>query len=248
MLAHEVVGSGQRLVFVHGFTQTRRSWDLIAGEFIDQYEVVTIDAPNHGESHDLNCNLTSGADAIVDVGGVATYVGYSMGGRFCLNAALAYPESVERLVLISSTAGIDDPADRAERIKNDEALALRIEQIGVAAFVDEWLAQKIFAGLTPEIAHRDSRLANTSAGLASSLRLCGTGTQESLLRRVAQLMMPVLVMAGENDTKFVALARQIVDAIGGNATLRIIPNSGHSPHLEQPKPFLEALREFLTTN
>jgi len=248
MLAHEVVGSGERLVFVHGFTQTRRSWDLIASELIDQYEVVTIDAPNHGESHDLNCNLANGADAIVDVGRVATYVGYSMGGRLCLNAALAYPESVKRLILISSTAGIDDPTNRAERIKRDEALASRIETIGVAAFVDEWLAQPMFAGLTPKTAQRDLRLTNTATGLASSLRLCGTGTQEPLLRRVSQLMMPVLVMAGENDTKFVALARQLVDAIGDNATLRIIPNSGHSPHLEQSKLFLEALREFLTTN
>ncbi|NQV97568.1 MAG: alpha/beta fold hydrolase [Acidimicrobiaceae bacterium] len=248
MLAHEVVGSGERLVFVHGFTQTRQSWDLIASQLIDQYEVVTIDAPNHGESHDLNCNLTSGADAIVDVGRVATYVGYSMGGRLCLNAALAYPESVERLILISSTAGIDDPTNRAERIKNDEALATRIEKIGVAAFVDEWLARPMFAGLAPEIARRDLRLANTAAGLGLSLRLCGTGTQEPLLRRVSQLMMPVLVMAGENDTKFVALARQLVDAIGDNARLRIIPNSGHSPHLEQSKHFLESLREFLRSN
>ena len=248
MLAHEVVGSGERLVFVHGFTQTRRSWDLIASQLIDHYQVVTIDAPNHGESHDLNYNLTNGADAIVDVGDVATYVGYSMGGRFCLNAALAHPKSVERLVLISSTAGIDDPTNRAERIKNDEALALRLETIGVASFVDEWLARPMFAGLTPETAHRDLRLANTAAGLASSLRLCGTGTQEPLFRRVSQLMMPVLVMAGENDTKFVALARQLVDAIGDNATLRIIPNSGHSPHLEKSKLFLEALREFLRSN
>ncbi len=71
-------------------------------------EIVLIDAPNHGDSVDISLNLETGANAIIDVGEDATYIGYSLGARFCLTAALSNPELVKRLVLISGTAGIDD--------------------------------------------------------------------------------------------------------------------------------------------
>src|SRR5690606_23536537 len=115
-----------------------------------------------------------------DAAGPATYVGYSMGGRLALHLALARPDLVRRLVLIGATGGIDDEDDRAARRAADERLAAHLEQVGVATFVDEWLAQPLFAGLSPTAAARDERLANTAEGLASSLRLAGTGTQEPL--------------------------------------------------------------------
>lgn len=247
MLASKETGHGERVVFVHGFTQTGETWSDISTNLSNKFKVVTVDAPNHGESSDISLNLESGAKAILEVGKTANYVGYSMGGRFCLTAALGEPQLVSRLVLVSTTAGIEDKTKRLERIENDEALARHVEQIGVPNFIDEWLAQPIFDGLTDQTNQRTLRLGNTAIALSSSLRLCGAGRQQPSWSRLSELSMPVLVVAGENDEKYLQLAERMTDLIGSNASLQIISKSGHTPHLEQPKIFTEILSNFLQT-
>ena len=245
MLTHHTSGSGSRLVFIHGFTQTRHTWQDVAKNLSSQFEVVLVDAPNHGDSSDISLNLETGANAIVEVGQSATYVGYSMGARLCLTAALAHPQQVKRLVLISGTAGIEDKDERLARMVSDEELAMRIEQNGVTNFIDSWLALPIFSGLTTLNNQREIRLCNTATALASSLRLCGAGKQQPTWSRLKDLTMPVLIVAGKNDKKFVELALRLTTAIGDNANLQIIEKSGHTPHLEQPQRFLDVVNEFL---
>ena len=245
MLTHHTSGSGARLVFIHGFTQTRHTWQDVAKNLSSQFEVVLVDAPNHGDSSDISLNLETGANAIIEVGQSATYVGYSMGARLCLTAALAHPQQVKRLVLISGTAGIENKDERLARVVSDEELAIRIEQNGVINFIDSWLALPIFSGLTTLNNQREIRLCNTATALASSLRLCGAGKQQPTWSRLKELTMPVLIVAGENDKKFVELAQRLTTAIGDNAKLQIIKKSGHTPHLEQPQRFLDVVNEFL---
>ncbi len=234
-----------RLVLVHGFTQTSACWSPIDDRLVGEHDLVLVDAPGHGASAAVELELWGAGRATAETGGAATYVGYSMGGRICLHAALARPDVVSRLVLISATGGIDDAAERAARRAADEALADRVESIGVEAFVDEWLAQPLFAGLSAEAAHRRARLANTATGLASSLRLAGTGTQEPLWDRLDELTVPVLVVAGERDPRFVALAERLVAGVGDNAELAVIPGAGHTVHLEQPGAFGDVLVSWL---
>ena len=245
MLSSKRVGLGERIVLVHGFTQTAETWDGIAQHLKSEFELLAIDVPNHGDSSDISLNLESGARSIIEVGGEATYVGYSMGGRFCLTAALAEPQNVKRLVLVSTTAGIEEKDLRNERLKSDEELAKRVEQIGVTQFIDEWLTNSLFSGLTKETNQRAVRLKNTAIGLSSSLRLCGAGRQQPTWTKLRELKMPVLVMAGENDLKYVELAERMVQAIGENARLQIVKNSGHTPHLEQESVFVESIRSFV---
>ena len=234
-----------RLVLVHGFTQTRSSWTTIAHQLgHDGFEVVTADAPGHGEAADLRVDLPAGAILLGDAGQRATYVGYSMGGRLALHLAIARPDIVERLVLVSSTAGIDDVDERAIRRLEDESRATDIERRGVAAFIDEWLAAPLFANLPADATQRTARLENTAGGLASSLRLAGTGAQESLWPRLRSLTMPVLLVAGALDAKFAAIAEQMA-ALIPDATLIVVADAGHVVHLEQPDEFVRVLRRWL---
>jgi 2-succinyl-6-hydroxy-2,4-cyclohexadiene-1-carboxylate synthase len=248
MLSSKQYGIGPRTVLIHGFTQTHETWLGVIESLKQKFEVVAIDAPNHGDSCDISLNLESGARAIGEVGGDATYIGYSLGGRFCLTLALSEPQKVTRLVLISTTAGIEDKEARSERIKNDEELARRIEQIGINQFIDEWISQPLFAGLNSETNQRQIRLKNTAIGLSSSLRLCGAGRQQPTWSRLKELTMPVLVIAGANDKKYRSLAERLISEIGSNATLEIIKDSGHTPHLEQPNIFNDLLNNFLSAN
>lgn len=239
-------GDGPPLVLVHGFTQTNRCWGPIADDLANDHELILVDAPGHGGSSDVVADLVAGGQMIGVVGGTATYLGYSMGGRFVLHTALEHPELVKGLVLISATAGIDEPADRTSRIADDMDKAEHLERIGVEAFVDEWLQLPLFAGLTAEMACRDERLRNTVEGLASSLRNAGTGTQSPSWDRLGELTMPVLVVAGSLDAKFVDLGQRMVDAIGSNAGFAVVSDAGHTAHLEQPETFVDVLRDWLT--
>jgi len=238
-------GSGPRLVLVHGFTQTGRCWGPEVDALAVDHEVVLVDAPGHGRSADVAADLRTGGQLITDQGGEATYLGYSMGARFCLHAALTNPDRVRGLVLLGATAGIEDPVEREARRQQDLATAARIEHEGLEAFLDGWLAQPLFAGLPPDRAYRAERLENTVAGLRSSLEHAGTGAQDPTWDELQRLAMPVLVLAGAVDAKFAALAERLAASIGPNATVRLIEGAGHAAHLEQPEAFVAAVRPWL---
>jgi 2-succinyl-6-hydroxy-2,4-cyclohexadiene-1-carboxylate synthase len=245
MLHADVTGTGPRLVLVHGFTQTGRSWGPAATLLSVRRQVVLVDAPGHGRSSDVRAGLVEGARMMGEVGGRAAYLGYSMGGRYLLHLALDQPELVEALVLVGATAGIEDPAERAERRQADAEWARLLAAEGVEAFIDRWLGGPLFRGLSEAAAGRAARLENTVTGLASSLRLAGTGAQEPLWDRLSSLAMPVLLVAGGEDAKFLGLASRMGEAIGDNASLAVIEGAGHACHLEKPADFVEAVLGFL---
>jgi len=248
VLHAEVDGLGPRLVLVHGFAQNRNCWEPIAAELARDHTVVRVDAPGHGQSSEIHADLHSGARSIADRAGKATYLGYSMGARFALHVALDTPELVDGVVLIGATGGIDDPRARTERKRADRARAEQLERDGLEAFLDSWLEQPLFAGLSEHAQFRDERAENTVEGLAESLRRAGTGSQEPLWSRLASLDMPVLVIAGADDRKFSAEAERLTSSIGPNATMALILEAGHAAHLEQPEAFLATLLQWLAAH
>jgi 2-succinyl-6-hydroxy-2,4-cyclohexadiene-1-carboxylate synthase len=247
-MQHDVDVAARRFVLAHGFTQTARSWATFERRLrhrLGDVETVAVDLPGHGDAPPpADADLWTSAERLTTVGGVGTYIGYSMGGRVALHAALASPDAVRRLVLIGATAGIDDPDERRARQEADERLADHIDTVGVPAFVDEWLSNALFAGLTDATSLRADRLRNTAAGLSASLRATGTGTQTPLWDRLGAIRCPVLVLVGEHDPKFTELGRRLVDALP-EAELTVVPGAGHSVHLEQPDATVSALTFWL---
>jgi 2-succinyl-6-hydroxy-2,4-cyclohexadiene-1-carboxylate synthase len=239
-------GSGDpRVVLVHGFTQTLAAWGPVAGRLERRREVVRVDLPGHGGSGGVRVGFGEAAGLVGAAGGVAAYVGYSLGGRLCLRLALDRPDLVRALVLVGASPGITDPGERAGRRAADERLATGIGRDGVAAFLDRWLAGPLFASLPAEAAGREERLANTADGLAYALRRLGTGAQEPLWDRLAGLRPPVLLVAGERDPKFADLARRMAAAIGPSARVAIVPGAGHAVHLERPAELAMLIEAFL---
>ena len=242
-IAAERLGDHQapRITFVHGFTQTGNSWKPIAAYFAAQGFLVTVvDLPGHGGSAHVRADLRRTADMLAAVGGTGAYVGYSLGGRVCLHLALMYPHLVKSLVLIGANPGIDDAGERAERREADDALAERLYEIGVEAFLEEWTALPLFGGMQLSPLEIADRQRNTPEGLASSLRLAGTGAQGSLWPRLRELNMPVLAIAGGNDTKFTEIARQLADATP-LGSCHIIDGAAHAAHLQQPEAVATAI-------
>jgi 2-succinyl-6-hydroxy-2,4-cyclohexadiene-1-carboxylate synthase len=261
----EVIGAGPRMVLAHGFTQTGRLWNSVDQLLARHHQVVRVDMPGHAGSTEVAADLVSGAQLLGDIGGRGAYVGYSMGARFCLHLALDRPELVRSLVLISGTAGLKEASERDARRASDEVLASELDppepdpsatgedvaerqtesQARVDAFLRRWLANPLFAGVPPEANGFEERRRNTGWGLASSLRLAGTGTQLPQWDRLGGLAMPVLILTGEDDEKFTALGRRMVDSIGSNARQVVVPHAGHSPHLQNPSLVAELIRAHL---
>lgn len=236
---------GERVVLVHGFTQTARSWDRVAAILAGRFEVVAPDLPGHGRSAGERPSFEDAAVALGETGGRATYVGYSLGARLCLRLALDRPELVERLVLLGGSPGLASPEERVHRRVADEKLADDVERIGTEAFLDAWLCQPMFASLAATADDLAARRANSAEGLAYALRRLGTGAQEPLWDRLGELAMPVLVTAGGLDAKFTVLGLEMVAAIGDNATFAAIPECGHAAHLEDPEGFCRTVDGFL---
>jgi len=224
----------ERVVLVHGFTQTLTSWEPVAERLAGQYEVVRVDLPGHGASGEVQVGFEEAAGLMGEAGGVGVYVGYSLGGRLCLRLALERPALVRGLVLIGASPGIADPGQREARRGADEALARRIERDGIEVFLDAWLAGPLFSSLPLEAAGREERLANTAEGLAYALRRLGTGVQESLWDRLGELRPPALLVAGERDPKFAGIAREMAAAVGPAARVAVVAGAGHAVHLERP--------------
>jgi 2-succinyl-6-hydroxy-2,4-cyclohexadiene-1-carboxylate synthase len=248
----ETVGNGPRLVMAHGFTQTGRVWGSLDTALAADHRLALVDMPGHGGSSAVRASLVEGAELLAAVGGRSTYLGYSMGARFCLHLALARPDLVEGLVLISGTAGIEDDDERGARRRADDGLADQLDPpagagpaVPVATFVRRWLDGPLFAGISPEADGFDQRVANTGPGLASSLRLAGTGTQEPQWGALATLDMPVLIISGGADEKFTALGRRMAGAIGANAAHVVVDGAGHAPHLQWPDEVAGLIRSHL---
>lgn len=222
------------LILLHGFTQTSRSWDPVLPHLNRSRAIIRVDLPGHGLSAHADADLNRTADLVAETCGHGTVVGYSMGGRVALHIALDQPRSADRLILIGATPGIVDEIERRERRRQDDLLADRIERDGVPAFLEDWLANPLFAGLPKSRADLEDRRRNTAAGLADSLRHCGTGTQTPLWTRLRSIDVPVAVIVGDRDDKFVGIGRDMVAAIGDRATLHLVEDAGHSAHLEQP--------------
>jgi 2-succinyl-6-hydroxy-2,4-cyclohexadiene-1-carboxylate synthase len=233
-----------RLVLLHGFTATGRSWDgvrrrIAAGAYDD---VLAPDLRGHGTA---SAARPATIEACVDdlrQTEPYTLAGYSMGGRIALHLALAQPELVRRLVLVATTAGLPDDEARAERRAADADVADGIEQAGLETFVRWWGGQTLFAGQPPEVAAaaRADRLRNTAAGLAASLRGMGTGTMTPVWDRLHELTMPAVVVVGERDAKFRALGEKLAAGLPA-ASLVVVPGASHAVHLEAPAAVAAAI-------
>lgn len=233
------------LLLLHGFTQTGRGWDEVARHLGgERYRPLAPDLRGHGAA--ASRRPIDFEACVADVAGLAAdrfaLAGYSMGGRLALHVALAHPERVSRLVLVSATAGIEDAGQRASRRATDGELAAWMEPRLMTEVADRWGAQPLFAGQTPEVAAaaRADRLRNDPLHLAAALRGIGTGSMEPLWGRLGELELHVAVVVGERDEKFVALGRRLAGALP-RGELTIVPGVGHALPLEAPAAVAAAI-------
>jgi 2-succinyl-6-hydroxy-2,4-cyclohexadiene-1-carboxylate synthase len=235
----------ETLVLLHGFSGTRHAWDRVV-ERIDgeRYRPLALDLPGHGDASPIDGPMTFDlCVAAVLAAAPERFVlcGYSLGGRVALHVALAAPERVSRLVLVSCSPGIEDNSERAERRAADERLALGLESIPFEQFIEKWRTQQLFADDPPDVGERarQDQRRNDPIALATVMRGLGTGEMAPLWSRLGELQMPSTFVAGERDTKFRSIGERVVGLMP-DAELVVVPG-GHGLPLESPGALLSAI-------
>jgi 2-succinyl-6-hydroxy-2,4-cyclohexadiene-1-carboxylate synthase len=224
------------LTFVPGFMQRGEAWEPVAGALAERYRVRCLDFTTWTFEERLGEIL-----AVAQPRG--TVVGYSMGGRIVLHAALRQPGAFDRLALIGVSAGVDDPE---ERRRGDEELAAWIERHTIDEVVERWERQPVFATQSEELRarQREGRLSHDPRKLAQLLRSAGQGATPPVWNQLHELRCPVLLIAGERDERYVEATRLMAGLIP-DARVATVPGAGHAPHLERPQLVAELLDEYL---
>lgn len=250
-------GAGIPILLLHGFTGSQETWAPFQAAW-SGYRLIAVDLLGHGDS---DCPAdperyrmpytVRDLFALLDARAVdpAVVLGYSLGGRIALRLALAAPARVRALILESASPGIADPTERAARRERDAALADTIERDGLPAFISQWESLPLFAGQTrlPAATRarlRAQRLRHTAAGLANSLREIGAGMDEPIFDQLPAIPMPVLLIAGDLDPTYTAHVQRMTAMIP-RAEAALVPDAGHTVHLEQPDHFSRIVEDFL---
>lgn len=251
---YELDGEGDPVLLLHGFTSSSATWT----SFIQNgatLQFITLDLPGHGKTV-VNVPKTM-ETCCTDLIGLLNFlqiskvhlIGYSMGGRTALSFAMLYPERLHSLTLESTSPGLEQEDGQQKRITNDEKIAQKIEHEGIKSFVDFWEDLPLFQTQKMLPSHvqrkiRDERLSQSADGLSQSLRFMGTGKQPSWWGALSDLKMPVLLLAGAFDSKFIEINKAMACHIP-SSELVIAENAGHAIHVEQPAFFGRIVSGFL---
>lgn len=256
--AYTTQGRGEPIVLLHGFTGSSKTWEKYMSTWTEKFQVITIDLPGHGKTV---CHSPRTMKACCDdVQQLLIHLqikkchllGYSMGGRTALSFAMWYPEFVSSLLLESASPGLQEVEERKARLANDKKLAEKILTDDVALFVQFWENIPLFQSQKNLPEHvqaeiRVERLNQSKYGLAESLLYMGTGKQPSWWQKLDELVMPILLIVGEIDEKFVQLNKRMQEKMQ-DAELAIVKNAGHAVHVEQVEKFAKIVMEFIEEN
>ncbi|WP_353931135.1 2-succinyl-6-hydroxy-2,4-cyclohexadiene-1-carboxylate synthase [Okeanomitos corallinicola TIOX110] len=247
------------ILFLHGFMGNIYEFDEPIKLLGNDFSFLTLDLPGHGKTQVLagdECykieNTAQGIINLLDQLEIQTcyLVGYSMGGRLGLYLTLHFPERFIKVILESASPGLQNNAERLARIKTDYQITRKLIRMidpgEFQLFLDYWYNQAIFGNLKNHPGYQNmlaNRLGNNPLLLGKSLQFLGTGYQSSLWDEFKENQVPLLLLVGEYDEKFIRI-NKVMSHINETAKIQIIHQAGHNVHLENTSVFVENLRKF----
>jgi 2-succinyl-6-hydroxy-2,4-cyclohexadiene-1-carboxylate synthase len=225
------------VLFIPGFMQRGDAWRPVAELLPERYPSRLLD---HAE-HTLEGRLREIAEADGDI-----LVGYSLGGRLALRAALRQPDSYAGVVTVGATAGLEDGPMRVTRAEADEKLASWMEAMPIEDIVSLWERQPLFADQSDSLVEeqRPGRLSHDPRSLALLLRTAGQGVLDPVWHDLRALELPLLAIAGARDEGYTAAGKRMA-ATAPRARAAIVEEAGHAAHLQRPDEVARLISEFL---
>jgi pimeloyl-ACP methyl ester carboxylesterase len=256
-IAFDDEGTGPVLLLIHAGIADRRMWGAQTAEFNGSHRVVRFDMRGFGESSAPSNEYANYEDArgLVDALGIerAVVAGDSMGGEAALDFALAYPERVSGLVLISTRAAATAVSPELEKLweESDGAFEAGDIEKAVATEVDGWIVgpgrtrddlDPEYLGLAEAMIRRIWVRAAAGEELGAPIEL-----DPPRLERLGEVRVPTLLVVGDRDVPDIAESMQALAKGIPQAKLVRIPNTAHLPPLERPAEFNGHLRRFLNS-
>ncbi len=213
------------MIALHGFLGLPQDWSDFGYDAVDLWKRVT--------------PLEEWANSFVaEVEGQPWLLGYSMGGRLAMHAALAKPEAFGGLILVSANPGIVMESERAMRLRSDGVWARRFREDPWDEVLRDWNAQPVLKGSALE---RPEDAFDREA-LAKAMDVWSLGRQRDLRKELLSLEIPVLHVVGEEDAKFSQMMSGL--ELPPTQSLNVIEKAGHRVPWDQPEAFKSAVAEF----
>ena len=254
----EIDKSKDYILFLHGFTGCAEDWFPVFEQIPDKYNCLALDIIGHGKSDAPGSSMHYSIDSIMSqikyvkdhlTQNKIFLLGYSMGGRIALTYASMYPEDVKGLILEASSAGIKNDEERQKRYEEDLKLAEFIEIHTMEEFIEMWHDQEIFN--TQRRFSNDKlkkikkkKASGSKTGYANILKGFSTGKMPPVHDKLKKIPLKVLLITGDLDTKFTGINARLAKRFF-KAKHKIVRNSGHNTHLEEPKRFIEIVLNYL---
>lgn len=234
----------------------KEDWEQTVIELSKNYYCLAIDLPGHGttkiSSGEKYYSIEATAEGIInflkDLNFNNNYlIGYSMGGRLALYLTVYYPVLWRKVILESASPGLKTQDERKQRLDSDRNLAKKLQNEKFNNFVDFWYEQPLFYSIKnnkgfPDLINR--RLKNDPLALAKSLKIMGTGKQPSLWNKLNKIKLPMLLLAGQFDTKFKDVIKEM-NLLCNSAEVKIVKGCGHNIHFEDQESFLRIVKDFI---
>ena len=251
-LAYVELGNpkGEPLLLLHGYTDSSRSWSLLA-PYLSDYRLLIPDQRGHGAADAPACcytisNYADDARLFLDAIGVerAAVAGHSMGSMVAMAMAAEYPERVSNIVLIGSTAMA--PVKRGDWLY-DQVAALKVPFDPNSQFMRDWHPGNQPTPVDPVFAKAamDELLAiplHVWRGVMRELAYVPAG------RHAADVKAPVLVLSGGKDPLFPAEHHASLLKAFPKAQAQVFPDLGHNPNWERPDLVAAAMNRFLISH
>lgn len=252
------------ILFLHGFMGNMYEFDEAIQLLGDDFSYLTLDLPGHGKTKVLcgdECyKIEHTAQAIINLLdeleiAQCFLVGYSMGGRLGLYLTLHFPERFIKVILESASPGLPTDTARLARIKSDYQITRKLirilDQSDFDTFLHNWYSKPIFGNIKDHPKYPlmlKSRSNNNPLEIAKSLQFMGAGYQPSLWTKIEANSVPLLLLVGEYDEKFVDINTAMYYRNQSVTKLQVINKAGHNIHLENTRDFVDHVGKFLLEN
>ncbi len=251
----ETQGQGEDIVLLHGWGFHGDIWESVVSKLKKNYRVTCVDLPGYARSHQTHDNSKAiSLDEITDIVAQnvpdrATWAGWSLGGLLALNQAIKHPESIIKLILISSTPQFTQADDWTcaipgeflhtfeEELENDyQGIITRFLSLQAKGCPD---AREQIRDLQAQIfKHGHPPIETLRNGLALL-------QQTNLRSKLATVTIPALLIAGEHDRLVPPAAIEATQQAIPDATSFFIRNAGHAPFLSHPGIVTDRIMAFL---
>jgi len=245
------------LIFLHGFMGSGKGFEHLMKPLNSFCNPITIDLLGHAKTDgaDAPARFAAGQqtadlkDIIHKISEAPPMLyGYSMGGRLALQFTLKNPNTIGGLILESTNYGIEGDLKLHKRKQLDEKRAKAIEN-DFPSFLNGWERLPLFQSGTSTTVEKISHYQTIQREqdpiqMAYSLRGFGTAAMPSVKEKLKGLKLPMLLLAGQADLKYVKIAQHMHRQLPAGK-LSIIPKAGHRIHVQQPEALTIEIKSFI---